>query len=313
MALNYGTIETTFWNNPHARGLSIEAKMLYAYLRSSPHGKGLFAYSLPMIYIQNDTRMSAEQIMRAIKELSIKPWALWDQRTEMVFLPGVVGSIGNKVPNPNVARFLANGLLALPDCNLKALAIAEIMATGAFTTIMQSVLGSWRLEDGQGSLGLAPAQPSLLPDTPDAPRPPVEVPKPPKQKREAARLPEDWCAPQEYRQYALERGFTEPMVDAVEVRFRRYWTSPDAKNPAKKDWLATWQNWIDREAEKNNGHSTRSFTGATTVAVETPDQWADRERMFKEKGRWLPNWGPTPDEPGYRGKRKAASVPPPPV
>lgn len=287
--------------------------MLYAYLRSSPHGKGLYAYLLPLSYIQSDTRMSAEQIMRAIKELAIRPWALYDARVEMVFLPGVIGTIGNKIPNPNVARFVANGLLALPDCQIKAMAIAEILKTGQFTLIMEGVLGSWRLDDGQGTLGLAPAQPSLLPDTPPDETPPAQAPKKERAKREATRLAEDWVAPQEFRQYALEHNFTEQMIDAIEVRFRRYWSVGEGKDTARKSWLATWQNWIDREATKHAGQSTRSFTGSTAVAVETQDQWTDRERMYREKGRWLPNWGPNPDEPGYRGRRAAAAVPPPPV
>jgi hypothetical protein len=76
--------------------------------------------------------------------------------------------------------------------------------------------------------------------------------EPPKRKnrggRKAAggtRLPEDWVLPEDWAQDSLTTlGLTRRQVDFEAMKFRGWWLSPDAKNPAKKDWRATWRNWM---------------------------------------------------------------------
>jgi uncharacterized protein YdaU (DUF1376 family) len=65
------------------------------------------------------------------------------------------------------------------------------------------------------------------------------------------RLAKDWTLDLEWRQRTKEKfGATDAQIDREAERFWRYWTSPDAKNPLKADWLGTWENWFDRAMER---------------------------------------------------------------
>lgn len=66
-----------------------------------------------------------------------------------------------------------------------------------------------------------------------------------------SRLSIDWELPPEWRARTREKFHaTDVQIDKEAERFRRYWTSPDAKNPMKADWLGTWENWFDRAMER---------------------------------------------------------------
>jgi hypothetical protein len=314
MARNYGTLEITFWHDPDARRLSHDAQRLYFYLRSSPHSSAAHAYVLPLSYIEHDTGLSVERITKAFRELALKPFALRDAETNVVFLPGIQGTTGNKLPNSNVAKYVSGQLLALPDCQLKGHAIAELLALKQFDKTVESIVGSWRLEPGQPNLPLTLPhnEPQLGLGTPDQPAKPEASPK--RGKPEASRLPPDWVAPAEYRDYASQKGVSNERIDQIQVRFVRYWTGADAKDPAKKDWFRTWQNWIDKETERagTNGGGNGNGNGAARAAEPQGQiDWAHREKMYQEKGIWLSGWDEKPDEPGYKHKR--AKVPPPPA
>lgn len=304
MARNYGTIEVTWWDDPHTRRLSYDAVVLYIYLRTTRHCSGSMAFNMPMSYIVEDTRLPHDRAVKAMHELALKPFALWDSSTKVVFLPGVIGTLGNKLPNQNVAAYMSKQLLALPDCELKARAIAEIISSGQFTKTVQGILGSWKFDASQQSLVLSIGdQGSLLP----AEAPPSSVPKRPK--AEATRLPSDWRAPAEYRDYADKIGISNERIDAMEIKFVRYWTGPDAKVPAKKDWFRTWCNWVDNEAERAGSNGGARAVSPQGHVVQSGPDWASREKMFYEKGIWLGSWDEQPDHPDYKhGKPK---VPPP--
>lgn len=70
------------------------------------------------------------------------------------------------------------------------------------------------------------------------------------QKERGTRLDVNLQLPQSWREYAVEQGVEG--IDNEFDRFKNYWTSPNAKKPLKKDWTATWRNWILKNANKNN-------------------------------------------------------------
>lgn len=74
--------------------------------------------------------------------------------------------------------------------------------------------------------------------------------------------PTDGAAPPEFGEYACKLGWDSDRSGRVWTKFERYWGSPDAKGGGRKrDWLGTWQNWCDREAE-NGGRGGGNGTGA---------------------------------------------------
>jgi hypothetical protein len=75
--------------------------------------------------------------------------------------------------------------------------------------------------------------------------------------------------PIEFWDYSAGLGWSREFERGVWTKFSRYWRSPDAKGGGRKrDWLSTWQNWCDREAENgargraNGGSADRGLAGA---------------------------------------------------
>jgi uncharacterized protein YdaU (DUF1376 family) len=98
------------------------------------------------------------------------------------------------------------------------------------------------------------------------------------------RLPKDWVLPLDWRARTKEKfGATDAQIDKEAERFWRYWTSPDAKNPLKADWLGTWENWFDRAMERGvyvNGSRSKS---PDVKPADMPDFiWERAQRAKRE-------------------------------
>lgn len=95
--------------------------------------------------------------------------------------------------------------------------------------------------------------------TPQA-APPKEIVKPVKK---STRLQEDWEPTQEYWDAAVlicnELNIDlRPRLKQIAHKFKDYWIARSGKDATKQNWLATWRNWIRREAE-----NAKSGTGST--------------------------------------------------
>jgi len=66
------------------------------------------------------------------------------------------------------------------------------------------------------------------------------------------RLPDDWILPKAWGDWAIQEvpGWTPDQVRKVADVFRDYWHAKAGKDAVKTDWLATWRNWVRRDAEK---------------------------------------------------------------
>lgn len=61
------------------------------------------------------------------------------------------------------------------------------------------------------------------------------------------RIPDDFEPDNPLRQWARDRGFTDPQIDEVTAAFTRYWRAKSGRDATKLDWPATWQNWVAKE------------------------------------------------------------------
>lgn len=66
----------------------------------------------------------------------------------------------------------------------------------------------------------------------------------------AQRIHDDWLPSQDNILFAINEGFQENQVSRIADKFKDYWTAASGRNAAKKDWDATWRNWVRREAER---------------------------------------------------------------
>lgn len=82
-------------------------------------------------------------------------------------------------------------------------------------------------------------------------------------KSRATRLPNDWIPSQEYfDELANIDEKLKSKFNSIAATFKDYWVAKSGKDATKTDWLATWRNWVRREAEKNaknNGGATSNY------------------------------------------------------
>lgn len=76
-------------------------------------------------------------------------------------------------------------------------------------------------------------------------------------KKTAKRLSEDWKPDKQYWEAAqlIKPDMTQEWFIQVAHKFKDYWIAKAGKDATKADWLATWRNWIRREAENAKGGS----------------------------------------------------------
>lgn len=76
--------------------------------------------------------------------------------------------------------------------------------------------------------------------------PPPPMPPAPPEKTEPRRLSEDWILPSEWKQWAAAppRSLSAYEIEDEARRFKRYWLGRGGQKAMKKDWRATWRNWI---------------------------------------------------------------------
>ena len=95
-------------------------------------------------------------------------------------------------------------------------------------------------------------------------------------KSRAARLPQDWRPTDSEMRWAAD---ARPDVDArAEVeKFRDYWHAKAGRDACKRDWAATWRNWIRNSRGSNHaiGRSNRA---------EGHESVADRAARFAREG-----------------------------
>lgn len=65
------------------------------------------------------------------------------------------------------------------------------------------------------------------------------------------RIPDDFAVTPEMRSWANAHGLGWLDLDAITDAFRDYWIAQPGQRGVKIDWIATWRNWIRREAQRS--------------------------------------------------------------
>lgn len=298
----YGKIESGFWNSPKIRRLSQEARYLMLYLLSCPQGNAIGCFVLRDGYIGADLGWPADVVGRGVQELIDKGLVERDDETSLLRILGWWGH--NGIENANVAKHVVKEIAALPACRVKDnLVDAVFSLTDLHPTAMQTLSEQLGKPFGNGletvsepsrnqepSVTLPNSSYSSAPAVAGAPAAKVEKPK----RERGMRINPDWRPSEQDRQFARELGFTDAEIDRIYPRFVDYWIAKAGVNGAKRDWSATWRNWIRNEQVK----------ARPTVAAKPQPKSVDWDRCVADycasKGsRWAhQQLGP---EPGYRG------------
>jgi hypothetical protein len=87
--------------------------------------------------------------------------------------------------------------------------------------------------------------------------------------RRGTRLPMDWMPPDSCIAYAAARGMPEPRILIEAERFKNYWTAKTGAGATKRDWEATWRNWI-LNAMEDRHVVARNHRGGESGATAAP-------------------------------------------
>lgn len=109
----YGTVNSQFWITPKTKRLSTHAKLLYLYLRTSPHTNSVGCFYLEPAYAQADLGWNAETVSETIAELFRNGLVLWSETLSWVYVVGLLAD--NPPANPNTGAAMAKMLEQIPD------------------------------------------------------------------------------------------------------------------------------------------------------------------------------------------------------
>ena len=82
--------------------------------------------------------------------------------------------------------------------------------------------------------------------------------------KKGCRLPEDF---QPDFSIAIKEGFTEQQAQKLFANFKDYWTAKTGKDATKRDWQATWRNWVRspfNQKFKGYGHARTNTDNRST-------------------------------------------------
>jgi hypothetical protein len=79
-----------------------------------------------------------------------------------------------------------------------------------------------------------------------------------------SRLAGDWHPSPPEIAFALDRGMPRARIDTELEKFRNYWIAKSGAGAVKRDWSATWRNWIITAMERGNGPSNHGGRGPGT-------------------------------------------------
>lgn len=105
-----------------------------------------------------------------------------------------------------------------------------------------------RAEKGAGEAA------SVRPDPPPQPEPPPK--RQSRAKAQQTRLPEGWIIPPEWRDWAWDRGMSDPEIVSESEKFFDHHRSLGS---ARADWLASWRKWVRNHIEWRKAPGGNSY------------------------------------------------------
>ena len=118
-------------------------------------------------------------------------------------------------------------------------------------------------------------------------------------------LPKNWYLPREWGVWAMERfGFSEDEVRYQADKFRDHWIST-TRNSTKKNWFATWRNWMRKAHERGEKGITYSSTKKSKM-TQALENLANMKLDWEHSEKWNPFAEMTPEELEAARKRDEA-------
>lgn len=143
-------------------------------------------------------------------------------------------------------------------------------------------------------------EPASIPGLSATPEPkpepePSPPPEPARRRREpnGTRIPDDWEPGVDGWAYATGKGMPPDLVAVEAEKFKNYWLAKSGRDATKRDWPATWRNWVlnaesfggknhARSAERGRQEARRGDSFSEFVAGAA--SWLDSGDPYPERG-----------------------------
>lgn len=273
MARDYGRIRSQFWTDEKVKSWPLDLKAVASYLMTCEHATALGAFRLPAAYMSDDLDIAPSQARAYLTQLEALGFI-------KVCASGWIWIVNylrhNRPENVNVwkhIRALANAMPVNVSFRAAVLETIERRHDEPKTAVSE---GEKEPEEtvlkpyANGSETISNNNTEPNPTEPNRTQPNLEregaqaAPRSPS----GSRLPPDWKAGDAEHAFAAEQGFSPDATARIAEQFRDYWHAVAGSKGRKTDWLATWRNWVRREAEGlKNG--AKSHTDRGREAHET--------------------------------------------
>ena len=244
----YARVHSTFWSSPTIAALSDDGKLLALYLMTCSHNTIAGVFRIPDGYISEDIGWTSERVSKGLCELFDNGFANRCETTKWVWLINHLK--WNKPENPNQRKAAAKVVASIPsECCWKpdfmrfcapAIGLANIEEANPYGTVTEPFRNQEQEQEQEQEREVA--QPAT---------PPAAQPSPSKVDR-GRRIPDDWKPTPEERQWAADQRPDLSIGLEVE-KFRDYWRAKTGQSATKRDWSATWRNWVRNANARPNG------------------------------------------------------------
>lgn len=106
----------------------------------------------------------------------------------------------------------------------------------------------------------------------------------PKKEKNGTRIPDDF---EPDREWSRQQGLSNSELRIEFEKFKNYWMAKSGKDATKKDWQATWRNWIINAVERrgrNSGPTTIAGAAAQAIEENRNDQFSF-DAMERQQGQ----------------------------
>lgn len=104
-----------------------------------------------------------------------------------------------------------------------------------------------------------------------------------KKEKNGTRIPDDFLPD---REWSMQQGLTNSELRFEFEKFKDYWKAKTGKDAVKKDWQATWRNWIRNclERRKQNSKPTTIAAAAAEALEEKRNDQFSFDAMERQQG-----------------------------
>jgi|SRR6185312_7932065 len=122
------------------------------------------------------------------------------------------------------------------------------------------------------------------------------------------RLSNDWAPSQDCISYAEKLGMEANEIALEAEKFKNYWTAKSGAGASKRDWDATWRNWILASMERRHVVAGRHHGRSSRTNSGTRHSSAGADAVLAGMGRLADRLTQSPDGPRQTDRPLARST-----